>query len=87
MDPKGKRMVVNDNEKESIFNKPRDDKVNDSVSNPGFRGTKTRARTSPGVLGPSLTHMMNHVSHPDFRGPKPGREHNHQVCWDQVSHI
>jgi hypothetical protein len=27
------------------------------------------------------------VSHPDFRGPKPGREHNHQVCWDQVSHI
>jgi hypothetical protein len=28
-----------------------------------------------------------HLSHPDFRGPKPGREHNHQVCWDQVSHI
>jgi hypothetical protein len=27
------------------------------------------------------------VSHLDFRGPKPGREHNHQVCWDQVSHI
>jgi hypothetical protein len=27
------------------------------------------------------------MSHPGFRGPKPGREHNHQVCWDQVSHI
>jgi hypothetical protein len=27
------------------------------------------------------------VSHPGFRGPKPGREHNHQVCWDQISHI
>jgi hypothetical protein len=28
---------------------------------PRFRGTKTRERTySPGVLGPSLTHMMNH---------------------------
>jgi hypothetical protein len=27
------------------------------------------------------------LSHPDFRGPKPGREHKHQVCWDQVSHI
>jgi hypothetical protein len=27
------------------------------------------------------------VSHPGFRGPKPGREHKHQVCWDQVSHI
>jgi hypothetical protein len=31
MDPKGKGMVVNDSEKESIFNEPRDDKVNDSV--------------------------------------------------------
>jgi hypothetical protein len=27
------------------------------------------------------------VSHPDFGAPRPGREHNHQVCWDQVSHI
>jgi hypothetical protein len=27
------------------------------------------------------------VSHPDFRGPKSGCEHKHQVCWDQVSHI
>jgi hypothetical protein len=27
------------------------------------------------------------VSHPGFRGPKPEREHKHQVCWDQVSHI
>jgi hypothetical protein len=27
------------------------------------------------------------LSHPDFRGPKPGCEHKHQVCWDQVSHI
>jgi hypothetical protein len=31
--------------------------------------------------------MVEILSHPDFRGPKPGREHNHQVCWDQVSHI
>jgi hypothetical protein len=27
------------------------------------------------------------LSHPDFGAPRPGREHNHQVCWDQVSHI
>jgi hypothetical protein len=27
------------------------------------------------------------VSHPDFGAPRPGREHNHQVCWDQVSHV
>jgi hypothetical protein len=28
MDPKGKGMVVNDKEKESLFNEPRDDKEN-----------------------------------------------------------
>jgi hypothetical protein len=27
MDPKGKGMVVNDKEKETIFNEPRDDKL------------------------------------------------------------
>jgi hypothetical protein len=27
------------------------------------------------------------LSLPDFRGPKPGHEHKHQVCWDQASHI
>jgi hypothetical protein len=32
MDPKGKGMVVNDKEKESIFNEPRDNKPNDSGS-------------------------------------------------------
>jgi hypothetical protein len=30
MDPKGKGMVVNDKEKESIFNEPRDDNPTDS---------------------------------------------------------
>ena len=32
MDPKGKGMVVNNNEKESIFNEPKDDKPTDSGS-------------------------------------------------------
>jgi hypothetical protein len=32
MDPKGKGMVVNDKEKESIFNEPRNDKPTDSGS-------------------------------------------------------
>jgi hypothetical protein len=30
MDPKGKGMVVNDKEKESLFNEPRDDKPTDN---------------------------------------------------------
>jgi hypothetical protein len=32
MDPMGKGMVVNDKEKESIFNEPRDDKPTNSGS-------------------------------------------------------
>jgi hypothetical protein len=44
MDPKGKRMVVNDNEKESIFNEPRDDKVNDSGSSQKKKDGKKKRR-------------------------------------------
>jgi hypothetical protein len=48
--------------------------------------------SSPGAVNAVGHFMMGRsqarsVSHPGFRGPKPGREHNHQVCWDQVSHI
>jgi hypothetical protein len=42
MDPKGKGMVVNDKEKESIFNEPRDDKPNDSGSSHKKDGKKKR---------------------------------------------
>jgi hypothetical protein len=41
---------------------------------------------SGAVLGLTCN-MGETLSHPGFRGKKPGREHNHQVCWDQVSHI
>jgi hypothetical protein len=44
MDPKGKGMVVNDNEKESIFNEPRDDKVNDSDSSQKKKDGKKKRR-------------------------------------------
>ena len=43
MDPKGKGMVVNDKEKESLFNEPRDDKPTDSGSSHKKRdGNKNR---------------------------------------------
>jgi hypothetical protein len=44
MDPKGKGMVVNDNKKESIFNEPRDDKVNDSGSSQKKKDGKKKRR-------------------------------------------
>ena len=47
-----------------------------------------KASCGPVAYQLELPHHMSAVlSHPGFRGPKPGREHNHQVCWDQVSHI
>jgi hypothetical protein len=44
MDPKGKRMVVNDQEKESIFNEPRDDKPTDSASSHKKKDRKKKRR-------------------------------------------
>jgi hypothetical protein len=44
MDPKEKGMVVNNNEKESIYNKPRDDKVNDSSSSQKKKDGKKKWR-------------------------------------------
>jgi hypothetical protein len=44
MDPKDKGMVVNDKEKESLFNKPRDNKPTDSGSSHKKRGGKKKRR-------------------------------------------
>ena len=44
MDPKGKGMVVNDKEKETIFNEPRDDKANDSSSSQKKKEGKKKRR-------------------------------------------
>jgi hypothetical protein len=44
MDPKGKGMVVNDKEKESIFNEPRDDKITDSGSSHKKKDGKKKRR-------------------------------------------
>jgi hypothetical protein len=44
MDPKGKGMVANNKEKESIFNEPRDDKPTDSGSSHKKRDRKKKRR-------------------------------------------
>jgi hypothetical protein len=44
MDPKGKRMVVNDKEKESFLNEPRDNKPTDSGSSHKKRDGKKKRR-------------------------------------------
>jgi hypothetical protein len=44
MDPKGKGMVVNNKEKESVFNEPRDDKPTDLGSSQKKRDGKKKRR-------------------------------------------
>jgi hypothetical protein len=44
MDPKGKGMVINDKEKESVFNEPRDDKPTDSGSSHKKKDGKKKRR-------------------------------------------
>jgi hypothetical protein len=44
MDPEGKGMVVNNKEKESIFNEPRDDKPTDSNSSHKKKDAKKKRR-------------------------------------------
>jgi hypothetical protein len=44
MDPKGKGMVVNDKEKESLFNEPRDDKPTNLGSSHKKRDRKKKRR-------------------------------------------
>jgi hypothetical protein len=44
MDPKGKGMVVNNKEKVSIFNEPRDDKPTDSSSSHKKNDRKKKRR-------------------------------------------
>jgi hypothetical protein len=44
MDPKGKGMVVNDKEKESFLNEPRDDKPTDSSSSHKKKDGKKKRR-------------------------------------------
>jgi hypothetical protein len=58
MDPKGKGMVVNDKEKESLFNEPRDDKPTDRVTRRGTgrrRGASRRSFTTTAM--PPLLHQ------------------------------
>ena len=44
MDPKGKGMVINNKEKETLFNEPRDDKPTDSGSSHKKRDGKKKRR-------------------------------------------
>jgi hypothetical protein len=59
MDPKGKGMVVNDKEKESLFNEPRDDKPTDSGSSHKKRDGKKKRRIKKSSTTTSMPHLLH----------------------------
>jgi hypothetical protein len=59
MDPKGKGMVVNDKEKESIFNEPRDDKPTDSGSSHKKKDGKKKRRIKKIVYYDSMNLLLH----------------------------
>jgi hypothetical protein len=67
MDPKGKGMVVNDKEKESLLNEPRDDKPTDSGSSHKKRTGRRRGASRRS----STTIAMPHILHQGTTTPRP----------------
>jgi hypothetical protein len=62
MDPKGKGMVVNDKEKESIFNEPREDKPTDSGSSQKKRDGKKKRRMKKIIYYDSDASLLHHTT-------------------------
>jgi hypothetical protein len=68
---------------------PPDSPVNYSRTPPNFPESGLFTGVQPGAPdNVRCTIRQSGVCHTRILGaPRPGREHNHQVCWDQVSHI
>ena len=62
MDPKGKGMVVNDKEKESIFNEPRDDKATESGSSQKKKDGKNEREMCPWAISKYFGDLMSNTS-------------------------
>jgi hypothetical protein len=62
MDPKGKRMVVNDKENESVFNEPRDDKPTDSGSSQKKRDGKKKRRIKKIIYYDTMPRLLHHTT-------------------------
>jgi hypothetical protein len=62
MDPKGKGMVVNDKEKESVFNEPKDDKPTDSGSSQKKRDGKKKRRIKRSSTTTAMPRLLHHTT-------------------------
>jgi hypothetical protein len=62
MDPKEKGMVVNDKEKESVFNEPRDDKPTNSGSSQKKREGRRRGASRRSSTTTAMLRLLHHMT-------------------------
>jgi hypothetical protein len=62
MDPKGKGMVVNDKEKEFVFNEPREDKPTDSGSSQKKETGRRRGASRRSFTTTAMPRLLHHTT-------------------------
>jgi hypothetical protein len=84
MDPKGKGMVVNDKEKESVFNEPIDDKPTDSGSNHKKRDGKKRRIKKIIYYDSDASSSSSHDDDNDFSSKKKTVNQNYSFDYSCI---
>jgi hypothetical protein len=86
MDPKGNGMVVNDKEKESIFNEPRDDKPTDSSSSHKKRDRKKKRRIKKIIYCDSDASSSSPRDDDDSSSKKKTVNQNYSFDFSRIPH-
>ena len=84
MDPKGKGMVVNDKEKESIFNEPRDDKPTDSSSSHKKKDGKKKRHIKKIIYYDSDASSSSPRDDDDFSSKKKTVNQNYSFDYSRI---
>jgi hypothetical protein len=84
MDPKGKGMVINDKEKESLFNEPRDDKPTDSGSSHKNRDEKEKRRIKKTIYYDSDTSSYSPRDDDDSSSKKKTVNQNYSFDYSRI---
>jgi hypothetical protein len=84
MDPKGKGMVVNDKEKEFVFNEPRDDKPTDSGSSHKKRDGKKKRHIKKIIYYDSDVSSSPHNDNDDSSSKKKTVNQNYSFDYSHI---
>jgi hypothetical protein len=84
MDPKGKGMVINDKEKESLFNEPRDDKPTDSGSSHKKMDEKEKRRIKKTIYYDSDTSSSSPRDDDDSSSKKKTVNQNYSFDYSRI---